>query len=393
MTAKRLRLGLIGLGSMGRSHITNIQGGKCPGVELTALCDRVPAALDGYRGSAYQLFEDPAALLASGSVDGVLIATPHYDHVIVGVAALAAGKHVLTEKPIAVHKADAEILIAAARARPELRFAAMFNQRTDPIYKKIKHLITSGELGAIRRITWIITDWFRTQAYYDSGDWRATWSGEGGGVLLNQCPHNLDLLQWLGGMPERVHAFIRLGQWHDIEVEDDVTAYLQYPGGATGTFLTTTGEAPGTNRLEIAAERGRVVAEGGKLRYTRNEVPMGDYCRTSQERFAKPPVWECEIPLSGGNGGQHAEVLQNFAQACLDPKVQLIAPGEEGIRSVELANAMIQSGLTGQAVNLPMSGASYQTLLQNLIANSTRRKAPSATAASSAEEMAKSFAR
>ena len=239
----KLKLGIIGIGNMGRGHLKNVESGKVPGVEVVALCDTDPEALKPW-DAKYQRFADSKALIRSGAVEAVLIATPHYAHTTIGIDALQQGLHLLVEKPISVHKADAERLIAAYQKRPRKAqvFGAMFNQRTHPAHRKIRSLVQGGELGEIRRINWIITTWFRTAAYYASGGWRATWGGEGGGVLLNQCPHQLDLLWWFCGMPDRVQAHCRFGQWHDIEVEDDVTAYLRYPNGATGVFITTTGE-------------------------------------------------------------------------------------------------------------------------------------------------------
>ena len=395
--AKPVRIGVIGLGNMGRAHVSSIQNSRCPSLTVTAVCDRMPAALEAYANdAAISCFDDPQALIDSGTAEAVLIATPHFDHTSVGSAALAAGLHVLVEKPISVHKRDCQRLIAAYDKRPNKRqlFAAMFNQRTDPAYRKIKQLIDGGELGTIRRVNWIITNWFRTQAYYDSGDWRATWAGEGGGVLLNQCPHQLDLFQWLVGMPTEVQAQVRLGQWHDIEVEDDVTAFCRYANGATGVFITSTGEAPGTNRLEIVGERGKLVAEDGALRFTRNEVEMTAFSQSTDQGFAKPDIWHCDIPVSG-HGGQHVAVMENFGQAIRDRKVKLIAPGIEGIRSVELGNAMLMSGLSGKPVQLPLDGAAYERLLKKLIRDSAAKPKKETKAkrkkTAAASDFAKSF--
>ena len=265
---KSVRLGIIGLGNMGVGHADNIVSGKIHRCEITAVCD--PAAEKAARYPKAKSFTRSDELVRSGLVDAVVITTPHFDHTDIGIAALQDGLHVLVEKPISVHKADCERLIAAWK-NPKLVFAVMFQQRTDPCYRKIRELIQKGELGQIRRINWIITNWFRTEAYYKLGSWRATWAGEGGGVLLNQCPHNLDLFQWFFGMPKRVRGFCTLGRYHDIEVEDDVTAYFEYADGATGVFITSTGEAPGTNRLEIAAENGRLVFEDDRLSFLRND--------------------------------------------------------------------------------------------------------------------------
>jgi predicted dehydrogenase len=377
-----LRIGIVGLGNMGGTHARAILAGKIPRTNLTAVCDHVPARLAAF--AEVPGFTHHRDLIASGLVDAVIVATPHFDHTVVGAAVLAAGLHVLIEKPLSVHKADCEKLIAAYAARPHRHqvFAEMFNQRTDPRYRQLKELITSGELGEIRRISWIITDWFRTEAYYASGDWRATWSGEGGGVLMNQCPHQLDLMTWLFGMPTRVRAHLRFGAYHDIEVEDAATAYLEYANGATGTFITTTGEAPGTNRLEVAAERGRVIIDGEGLQWIRNATPMTAFSQTTKESFAKPPTWQVNIPTQGF-GDQHNGILTNFTAAILDGAA-LIGPAHEGIHGVELANAMLMSQLWDRTVYLPLDSAAVTQEYQRLIAAS-RRKTSTASVTSSAD--------
>ena len=250
---KQVRIGIIGIGGMGGSHAHQILDGKIKGGKLVAVCDIDERQFKKFEGKELKTFTSSAEMIRSGEVDAVIVATPHYAHTTIGADALKQGLHLLVEKPISVHKADCEKLIAAYDARPKKKqiFAAMFNQRTDPRYRKVKELIDRGEIGELTRVNWIITDWFRTQSYYDGGGWRATWGGEGGGVLINQCPHQLDLLQWLCGKPSSIRAFCGIGKRHHIEVEDEVTAYLEYDNGATGVFITSTGEAPGTNRLEI----------------------------------------------------------------------------------------------------------------------------------------------
>lgn len=362
----KVRLGVIGVGGMGNHHAHYLKAGEVKRAELTAVCDIDENKIKPFEG--IETFTDSAELIRSGLVDAVLIATPHYFHTTIGVDAMQQGIHVLTEKPISVHKADCERMIAAHEANPKLVFSAMFQLRTDAIWKKLKHLIDSGELGEIVRVNWIATDWFRSEAYYASGGWRATWVGEGGGILLNQCPHNLDLMQWLFGMPSKIRAFCGFGVKHDIEVEDQVTAYLEYPNGATGAFIVTTGESPGTNRLEVAGERGKVVVERGKISFTRNEIPTTEFSRTTKEGFGVPPVWHIDVPTGGGPAG-HKVITQNFVDAILDG-TPLIAPAEEGIKSVELANTMIYSQLKDITVQLPLDSAAYEATLKDLITNS-----------------------
>jgi predicted dehydrogenase len=355
----KVRLGIIGVGGMGGNHARNVIAEKITGVELTAVADVSPDTLKKFPDQ--KGFASGEDLIKSGLVDAILIATPHYSHTPLGIAALQNGVHVLVEKPISVHKADCERLIAAHTDK-KLVFAAMFNQRTDPIYKKLKHLITSDELGEIRRVNWIITNWFRPNCYYGSGSWRATWAGEGGGVLLNQCPHNLDLWQWLFGMPKSIRAFCTYGRYHSIEVEDDATVYLEYANGTTGVFITSTGEAPGTNRLEVTAERGKVVLENGKLQFTRNEIPTSEFSKTTKEMFGTPANWDVTIPING-SGGQHIEIIQNFIDA-IQKGTPLIAPAEQGINSVELANTMLLSSDTKQTIELPLKSEVYETWLK-----------------------------
>lgn len=372
-TAKKIstvKLGIVGLGLMGTTHARSILDGLVPGCELAAVCDQSTSVAAEFPG--IPCFQDSAALIRSGAVNAILICTPHYTHSSIGIAALKAGLHVLVEKPISVEKADALTLLAAHRSLDQV-FAAMFNQRTDPVYQKLRQLVTSGELGQIRRVNWTVTDWFRTEAYYAHGGWRATWAGEGGGVLLNQCPHNLDLFQWIFGMPSKVRGFCQFGRYHRIEVEDDVTAYFEYPNGMTGIFITSTGEAPGTNRLEVAAERGRVVVEDGRIEFRRNEIPATEFSRTTDQKFGRPPVWDVSIPLPPHRGEQHVGILKNFTNAILHGEA-LLSPAAEGIHSVELANAILLSSIEDTTVELPMSAPRYAKLLARLKASSGKTK-------------------
>ena len=366
-----LKLGIIGLGNMGGTHCRLIE--KIPTIELSAVCDidaaRLEKVHDRYGCAA---FDNSDALLDARVCDAVLVATPHYDHTTIGIRALKLGYHVMIEKPVSVHKADALKLIRAHTNESQV-FAAMFNQRTNPAYQKIRQMIVDGELGEVRRLQWTITDWFRSQAYYDSGGWRATWGGEGGGVLLNQCPHQLDLLQWLFGMPEKVRAFVQQGKHHTIEVDDEVTAYLEYGNGATGLFVTTTGEAPGSNRLEIAADNGRLVYDTSHdyLEFVRNDKTVTQAIATNPG-FQAPTTTLEKIQIEG-QGRQHAEVLENFADT-IAGKARLIAPAQDGIRSVELANAMLLSGWSGATVDLPISPRRYANQLRKRIEGSTLKK-------------------
>jgi predicted dehydrogenase len=367
-----VRIGIIGLGNIGRHHANYLGEGRARRCTLAAVCSSSEEKRAPHRARGVAAFDTPDALFRSGVIDAVLIATPHYQHLEFGLRALEAGLHVMVEKPLAAHKADAERLLAAAAARPKQVLAGMFQLRVEPRYQRIRRLLASGELGQLQRITWINTDWFRSEAYYASGGWRATWGGEGGGVLLNQCLHNLDILGWLFGRPSRVTGFAKLGRWHDIEVEDDVTAVLEYPNGATGHFVSSTGELPGSNRLEIAGTRGRVTLGERGLTMIRNEVDAAEWSRTTTGGFTKPDVWKCELPFEN-NPAPHAAIMQNFADAILDG-APLIAPGSDAVLSVELANAIVYSAMLGRGVELPLDGAAWEAKLGELSAASTRTK-------------------
>lgn len=348
-----VRMGVIGIGGMGSNHCRQMAEQKIPGLRLTAVADvrevRREWAKENLPAEVH-IYETADALMDSGDVDAVLIATPHYFHPEIAAAGFRRGLHVISEKPAGVYTKQVREMNGEAE-KSDVVFALMFNQRTNPLYRKLREMVQSGEYGALKRVNWIITDWYRTQAYYDSGDWRATWDGEGGGVLLNQCPHQLDLLQWICGMPVKVQAFCHEGKWHHIEVEDDVTAYLEYPNGATGVFITSTGDAPGTNRLEVDLERAKLVCEDGKLMMYEMKVSEREFCFTSSEGFAKPEGEWKEVDAPGENT-QHNGVLAAFADAILHGG-ELVAKGQEGINGLTLSNAMHLSSWLGHPVELP----------------------------------------
>ncbi len=370
----KVRMGIVGIGNMGSSHSKNIAAGKIPDMTLAAVCDINPARLEWAKkelpeGTAK--FSDAETMMKSGLVDAVIVATPHYLHPPLVEMALANHLHVISEKPAGVYTKQVREMNEAA-AKSDKIFAVMFNQRTNCLYRKMKEIVGSGEMGAVKRTNWIITDWYRPQCYYDSGSWRATWAGEGGGVLLNQCPHNLDLWQWICGMPQKVQAFCHNGKWHDIEVEDDVTAYVEYPNGATGVFITTTADAPGTNRFEVTLEGGKLVCENGKLLRYQLDVNEREFCRTCKQAFGAPKA-TCTEVQTDGKSEQHIGVLKAFAGAILRGE-PLIASGTEGINSLMISNAMHLSSWLGKPVTLPIDEDLFWSELQKRIATSKRKK-------------------
>ena len=366
---KKVRLGIIGMGNMGTGHLDHTLTGRTPEIEVTAVADTNPARLEATRALLNKrradypdlqqpdiaLFGTAEEMLNSGLIDAVEIAVPHYDHPRYAIEAMRAGIHVMCEKPAGVYTLQVREMMEEADRHPDIVFGMMFNQRTNHVYRKMKEIMDSGALGPIRRTSWIITNWYRNQAYYDSGAWRATWSGEGGGVLLNQCPHNLDLWQWICGMPRLVDVRMHFGKWHDIEVEDDVTVYVEYPNGATGTFITSTGDTPGTNRFEIVCDGGTLTTDGGTLHLTRLEVPESVFTRENKTPFASPKAASCNVETDGKNE-QHVGVMNAFAGAILHGE-PLVADGREGIRGLTISNAMHLSAWTGKPVELPLEPA------------------------------------
>ncbi|PKM62698.1 MAG: oxidoreductase [Firmicutes bacterium HGW-Firmicutes-21] len=350
---KKIKLGILGAGNMGKRHIINVIEGKCPEVEITAVADLDEKNLSWAKdklGSSLSVFDNAEDFFGCSVIDSVLIAVPHYDHPMFAMRCFDNNLHVMVEKPAGVYTKQVRLMNEAAKS-VDVKFGMMFNQRTDCIYRKMRELVQSGTLGQIRRTNWIVTDWYRPQAYYASGDWRATWSGEGGGVLLNQCPHNLDLWQWICGMPVMVSAHMQFGKWHDIEVEDDVTAYVEYQNGATGVFVTSTGDAPGTNRFEITLDKGKLVAENGVLTLWENEIGEPEFSRTNKNPFGCPKA-EKRIVETDGESLQHVGVLNAFAAAILRDE-PLIAGGEEGINGLIISNAMHLSAWLSKPIKLP----------------------------------------
>ena len=349
---EKIRLGILGVGNIGRDHVKRIVDGKCPEIELCAVCDLKQDRLDYARelaGEALPVFKSAEEMMDSGLIDSVLVSVPHYDHPKFAMMAMEKGLHVLIEKPAGVYTKQVIEMNEFAK-KHDVKFGIMMNQRTNCIYRKMREIVQSGELGEIRRTNWIITDWYRSQAYYDSGDWRATWSGEGGGVLLNQCPHNLDLWQWICGMPKTVYAHMHYGKWHDIEVEDDVSVYVEYENGATGMFITSTGDCPGTNRFEITLDKGKLIAEGNKLMMWKSDISEREFSATNKSPFGAMKFKISEVETDGENP-QHAGVMNAFASAILHG-TPLVAEGIEGIRGLSLSNAMHLSSFTGKTVEI-----------------------------------------
>lgn len=358
-----IRVGIIGVGNIGSAHLNWIEKNPDSGMKITALCDidteRQKSLSEKY--PAIPLFSDYRQLLKIGYTDAVIIATPHYMHPVIAIDAFKSDQHVLIEKPAGVCTQKVREMNKAAQDSKKV-FAIMFNQRTDPLFLRAREIVQSGRLGKLKRFVWIITNWYRTQAYYDSASWRATWNGEGGGVLLNQAPHNIDLWQWIFGMPDRLFSVCSVGKYHKVDVEDDVVIQAEYKNGASATFITSTGEAPGTNRLEISGDLGKIVLEKNKLCWWKLKRPEREFCFTEKNAFYRPQTDYEEITSSEPSG--HFVILKNFADAILYD-TPLIAPGVEGINSLMISNAAYLSEWTSKWINLPFDESLFKKFLKD----------------------------
>jgi len=371
----KLRLGIVGFGNMGSGHLRRFKAGEVKNMVIGAICDVAPERRKAAQEACPDIpvFDNATEMFKSGLVDVVIIATYHYDHPALAIEAFEHGLHVITEKPAGVYTKQVKEMNEAA-AKSDKLFGIMYNQRTNPVYQKLREMIRRGDLGHIKRITWIVTNWYRPQAYHDSSAWRSTWKTEGGGALINQNPHQLDLWQWMFGMPDRVFAKASFGKYYDIEVEDDVMAYFEYDNGTTGQYITSTGETPGTNRLEIACDMGKIVVENNRIIFHRNIISEREHNKVNKLPFGMPECWECNIPADFSGGPQHSGIMNNFADAVLKG-TELLAPGEEGIKGLTISNAIHLSAWTGETIDIHnFPDDKFYDLLQEKIKNSTMVK-------------------
>ena len=371
---EKIKLGIIGYGNMGTSHARNIAEGKVPNVELAAVCDIDPARKEACAKNHPEVafFDNHEDLMKSGLCDSVLIAVPHYDHPPMAIKAFDLGLNVIVEKPAGVYTKQVLEMNEAAKKSDKV-FGIMYNQRTNRVYQRLKQMIDNGELGHIKRITWIVTSWYRPQAYHNSSAWRSRWETEGGGTLINQNPHQLDLWQWLFGVPDKIYAKVAFGKYYDIEVEDEVVAFFDYNNGTIGQYITSTAEAPGTNRLEIACDMGKIIVEGETISFQRNVVSEREWNKTTKSIFGKPKT-DIVTETIAVDDNQHANLLKNYASAVLNG-TPLLAPGEEGIKGLTISNAIHLSGWTGETIDLNnFPHDKFYEMLQEKIANSTFKK-------------------
>jgi predicted dehydrogenase len=374
-----VRLGIIGLGAQGSMYAKFIADGLVPNMVVAAIADIDPAKAD-VAAAEYpdaRFFTDYVELLDSGEVDAIVTCVPHFLHPQMGIDALTRDIHALVEKPAGVYTKQVAELNAFAASKPHLSFGIMFNQRNNPLYIRLKEIVDNGEIGTILRSNWIITNWWRPQGYYDQSAWRATWGGEGGGVLVNQAPHQLDLWQWICGVPQSVYSKVAYGFRRNIAVEDEVTALADFGNGVTGVFVTATHDLIGTDRFEILGDQGKIVVENSKTatvsrlkkpeRELSESMDMNDVMKLFMGQLDTDELYTQEtIEFESAWGAQHAGVLENFAANILDG-TPLLAPGSDGIKGVRLANAIHLSSWTGKEVSLDFDEDEFLAALNERI--------------------------
>ncbi len=363
-----INLAVIGLGPIGAMHVDNLLASDV--AKVVAICDQRPVSDEKYSGLKF--YDKVDDLLNAGGFDAVIVATPSFTHYNLAKQIIEAGYNVLIEKPLALCTADAMEVESLAKEK-NLLCAIMLNQRTTPIYARIKELLSTGELGKINRVSWTMTNWYRPNIYVTSSTWRGTWKGEAGGALINQSIHNLDILAWAFDMPKSIKAWCKYGKYHDIEVEDEVICHMDLGEGTSLSFITSTGEYTGVNRLEIAGDKAFVVAENGELKITKFKgVSLSEFTRNTDQPFSSPES-ELIVETFEGNGAQHMGVITNFVRA-LEGKEELDYKLSEGIKSLELANAMLMSSWTNSEVAMPLDHNAYKAELGKHLENSKLRE-------------------
>ena len=373
-----IRFAVIGVGRMGMTHAVNLYKGRVRGATLSAVCDTDPKVLEDCRRRfpSVRAYADHHALIEERAVDAVLIATPHYAHEEIAVDCISHGIHTLTEKPISVTTARAKHIAAVAAEHPEVIAAVSYNQRSNRMYRRARQMLADGTLGDIVRVNFIITNWYRSQAYYDQGGWRASYNGEGGGCLINQCIHQLDVLQWLIGMPRAIKANSRtVGR--NITVENDVTATLIYDGFDC-SFSASTHEMGGINRLEIVCDKGRLVIYPTRMEIYRHRSEREVNADTKQGYgFAKTTKSTYGYGLfrliSDTIYGQQLRSLRAFSSA-IEGKGEPLAYAHEGVNALQIINGIYLASYTDATVSIPLDDTAYEEFLQDACRRETERK-------------------
>ena len=383
---EKVRFGIVGCGNMGTGHAKSIMDGKCPEIELVAIADKNPARIEAVKeayGDKVATFATAEEMFDSGLIEGCIIAVPHYDHPRYVIEALEKGLHAMSEKPAGVYSRQARIMETEAESAGKV-FAMMFQMRLSNSYRELHSIVSSGRYGKIKRVHWLVTNWYRPEGYYKTSKWHATWATDGGGVILNQCPHNLDILQWICGTPARVQGFCHEGHYHDIEVEDDVTAYMEWENGATGTFITSTGDAPAIDRLEIFLEEALVVCENGNLKISELASELGqkesDYRKNSTDFFRTVNGTWHDVALDKKDEDQWLKMLLGFSSyleknSGSNPSSEpFIVPGSEGRKSLLLSNAIYLSSWEKKMIDIPETGSKEELEFEKKFEDELRKK-------------------
>ena len=361
---EQVRMALIGFGGMGSKYAAMIRNGQIDGMVLAGVCCRnapgQKVLREEYPGVA--IYRDVKDTLAhAAEFDAALIVTPHTSHVEIARQMVAAGKHILLDKPAGVYARQVRELTEQAE-KAGVSFGMMFNNRANPAFGKARELLQSGAIGTPVRAVWVCNTWFRTPAYHKSAPWRSSWNGECGGLLINQSQHYLDLWLWLLGMPDKVYTDLSFGRYVPITVDDAVDMQLLYDNGLHGTFISSTGEAPGVNRLEIWGDKGRLCVEDtARVFLDENEVSTTRFAAESTQVYGDLPHHCRELPVEP-TPEMYQTILRNFCDH-LRKGTPMIADGTDGLRAVELTNGAYVSAWLERKVQLPVEDGVFEELL------------------------------
>ena len=367
-----MKLGIAGIGVIGESYLKLFKEGRIKEGEVAAVASRntqrVEKILEKLNLQEVRVYGSLKEMLEKESLSGVIITTPHKLHVSMMKEALQMGVSVLTDKPLSSTRKEAEEMAVFAKDYPDLVKGVLFNKRANPIHKEIKKIIESGELGILRRALYEVTDYYRSHRYYEESGWRGTYEEEGGGVLMNQAVHQMDLLTWFTDLPKEVMAFLKEGSHRPMTTENDAYLHLFYEGGGVGHFITSTHESPGVHRLELSFDQGQILMENEKtLKITKLQEPEEDFSRKTETLFAHVPgtleVKEFE-PLEDKE--EHVRTIENFIRA-IEGKEKIQSSLEEAVKSITLVNAAYLSHFTGKKGAMDFSLEEYDRELHRKI--------------------------
>lgn len=372
-----VRTALIGAGTMGKNYLRRVMKGNAPTMTITAVVARRAETQQEVReicGDTVSIFANEDELYAHSDLfDAVLIVTPHKLHPAMGMNALRHGKHLLLDKPVAESVAACRELLETA-GNSGLVFSVVFHQRTYPKYQRIRSMIQNGEIGTVNRILLENSRYFRTPYYHHSGSWRSSWKGEGGGALINQGQHILDIWQWLFGMPEELYAEIGFGKYNDFRVDDEALLTMRYPGGKTGVFILTTGEGSYTEKLEIAGSKGTILLEEEHLTVTTFDQDLQEYRKNASVNSRENLRSDVREETFETNESCQEAILENFARA-IEYGEPLLVDGQDAVNALELTNAAYLSAWKHMPVKLPVDAEEYRKQLDAHIAEETDKNA------------------